>query len=85
MSEKIPTTPPVLPKTINFERKLTKNGKKQRPLTPDQIAANAVAKEIFDDLRGVVSTLLVLCYVYHIRIAIFYCNYYSYIVLLFFK
>ena len=30
MSEKIPTTPPVLPKTINFERKLTKNGKKNK-------------------------------------------------------
>ena len=34
---------------------LTKTGKKQRPLTPDQIAANAVAKEIYDDLRGIVS------------------------------
>lgn len=30
-------------------------GKKQRPLTADQVQANAVAKEIFDDLRGVVS------------------------------
>lgn len=30
MSEKMPTTPPVPPKPINFERKLTKNGKKNK-------------------------------------------------------
>ena len=30
MSEKLPATPPVPPKTINFERKLTKNGKKNK-------------------------------------------------------
>jgi hypothetical protein len=30
MSEKMPATPPVPPKPINFERKLTKNGKKNK-------------------------------------------------------
>ena len=30
MSEKMPATPPVPPKSINFERKLTKNGKKNK-------------------------------------------------------
>ena len=30
MSEKTPSVPPVLPKTTNFERKLTKNGKKNK-------------------------------------------------------
>ncbi|BAT21943.1 hypothetical protein [Yellowstone lake mimivirus] len=30
MSEKMPATPPVPPKPTNFERKLTKNGKKNK-------------------------------------------------------